>query len=195
MPCALGRLIIPVFLLQVSLEWSEIKLLPAGRGVPTGKPRKNYQHFKPDIRDSSTALASLIDFLFYVIRGKSFYSNPPPWAQMTYWPFGVNGLNKLSANFITLHSLLILDPISNGGTKVRRSRCCHQPHMPPASSFLTVTCVFMSLELTRCCCQTACSPGSLWSSSGSPRHTHASAETPPAHAEAEFCHAHLAPTS
>lgn len=64
------------------------------------------------------------------------------------------------------------DPISNGGTKLRGPRCCHQPHRPPARSLLTVTSVYVLLERRRCCCQTPGFPGSLVSSSAVPRHTH-----------------------
>lgn len=180
----------PGFFIAGVLQWSKVKLLPAGRGAPAGKPRKNYQRFKADPRDCGTALASLSDLLFHVIWGKSFSSRPLPRAQMTHWPFGANGLHKVSANFIAFHSLLILDPISNGGAKVRGSRCCHQLHVPPASSLLTVTGVYMLLKLTRCCCQTACSPGSPGERLGrSQAHTRISRNrTPPAHAEAELCH-------
>lgn len=141
MPCAPGWLVIPVFLSQVSLEWSEIKLLPAGRGAPTGRPRKNYQCFKPGIRDCSTALASLSDFLFYVIWEKSFSSNPPLWAQMTYWPFGINGLNKLSANY---HFSLIADlgPYFKWWRKGQRiemlSPAPHATSKFPSDSYLSV---------------------------------------------------------
>lgn len=77
MPCAPGRLVIPVLLLQVALEWSEVKLLPAGRGAPSRKARKNYQCFKPDIRDCTTAPPSLSELLFYVIW-EIFLSSTPP---------------------------------------------------------------------------------------------------------------------
>lgn len=173
----------------------KFKLLPAGREAPTRKPRKTYQRSQPGISHCSTALASLSDFLFYVIWGKSFPPKPPPWVQTTYWPFGMNGLNKRSANFITFHSLLILDPISKGGAEVRGLGCWHQPHMPPAGSPLTATRVYVLLELTRCCCQTACSAlllgpcGVAGAAPGTRRHQ----QTPPAQAEPGSGQAQLRP--
>jgi len=161
----LHRFLRPVFLLQVSLERSEIQLLPAGRGVPAGKPRQNDQPFKPDIRlRHSTGIPRRLSASGH-LGNIFFFQLSSPGAE-DIWPFGVNGHNQVSANFIRLHSLPISDPTSKGGAKVRGSRRCHQPQVPPASSLRTVPPICPLPEVTSCCCPTAGFPGAPRRGSG-----------------------------